>query len=720
MHGKRVLILLSLVLQLAGLGMAPAAPVSPAAASLTIYADALASGWDDWSWGGVTRSFASTSFVHDGSTAISVQYTGGWSGLQIGTNTPPSTSAANTLEFWISGGSSGGQAVRVTVGSTCASASKDLTPANAWVKVTLSLAGLGNPASIQSVTWFNPTDHAQPVFYVDNVVLTTVALTPPAVLIGPALSVDAAAGRHTISPYIYGMNFPDESLAAELHLPLQRWGGNSTTRYNYLNDISNRASDWYFENIPGEKSNPATLPDGSDADLFIEQGLRTGAQTLLTVPLIGWTPKNQPAGSTARICGFSASKYGSQQSTDPWAPDCGNGVASSGSDITGNNPTDTSTAITPAFDQDWMRYLIGKYGASGSGGVRFYDLDNEPMLWNSTHRDVHPQPTSYDELRDRTVSYASAIKAVDPGALTLGPVLWGWTAYFYSAKDEVPNTEWWNHPIDRLAHGNTPFVEWYLKQMQSYQQQHGQRILDFLDLHYYPQSFDSVSNTAGDDATQQMRLRSTRSLWDPTYVDESWINDTVNLLPRMHAWVDTDYPGTRLAISEYSWGAMCHINGALAQADVLGIFGRQGLDLATLWGPPQPTEPGAFAFRMYRSADGRRGFGEIGVQAASANSDQLAMYAAVRGSDGALTMMVINKSGGPLSSTLSLNGFASGASALAYRYSGAQQDQIVTLPQQPVNSSGFQAVFPASSITLYVIPPAHQHTVYLPELLLRP
>jgi hypothetical protein len=343
------------------------------------------------------------------------------------------------------------------------------------------------------------------------------------------------------------------------------------------------------------------------------------------------------------------------------------------------------------------------------------------MLWNSTQRDVHPQPTSYDELRNLTVSYAAAIKAVDPGALTLGPVLWGWTAYFYSALDEAPGGAWWNNPLDRLNHSNLPFVEWYLQQMRSYQQQHGQRILDFLDLHYYPQSFDSVSNAAGDEATQQMRLRSTRSLWDPTYVDESWINDTVKLLPRMHAWVNADYPGTRLAISEYSWGAMCHINGALAEADVLGIFGREGLDLATLWGPPQPTEPGAFAFRMYRNVDGSGGgFGNIGVQSASANSDQLAIYAAVNGGNGALSVMVINKTSGPLSASLALSGFAPGAGARAYRFSGDQQDKIVTLPDQAVGASGFQAVYPGSSITLYLLPPAHRHTVYLPALIQRP
>src|SRR5205085_1327751 len=136
-------------------------------------------------------------------------------------------------------------------------------------------------------------------------------------------------------------------------------------------------------------------PDGSSSDRFIEQGRRTGSQTLLTIPMIGWTPK-----SRTTSCGFALSRYGPQQQTDPYQPDCGNGLASNGAPITGNSPQDTSAAIGPAFVQEWMRHLIGRYGSAAQGGVRFYNLDNEPSLWNSTQRDVFPQPLGYDELRD--------------------------------------------------------------------------------------------------------------------------------------------------------------------------------------------------------------------------------------------------------------------------------------------------------------------------------
>jgi hypothetical protein len=340
------------------------------------------------------------------------------------------------------------------------------------------------------------------------------------------------------------------------------------------------------------------------------------------------------------------------------------------------------------------------------------------MLWNSTHRDVHPAAVTYNELRDRTYAYAAAVKQADPGAQTLGPVLWGWCAYFYSAADGcAPGS-------DRAAHANTDFTPWYLQQMQAYETEHGLRILDYLDLHYYPQAGGVALADAGSAQTQALRLRTTRSLWDASYLDESWISDTapggvaVNLIGRMKAWVNANYPGTKLAITEYNFGGLEHINGALAQADVLGIFGREGVDLATIWAPPAADEPGAYAFRMFRNYDGQGGkFGATSVQAQSADQSQLAVYAAQRG-DQALTILVINKSGNSLTSQLTLQGFSPAQSAQVFRYSAANLNAIVTEAGQPVGAQGFTAQYPANSITLFVIPlgvPLDRQ-VYLPGI----
>src|SRR5689334_6757428 len=79
--------------------------------------------------------------------------------------------------------------------------------------------------------------------------LTAASPTEQPAAAGPALSVNAASVQHVISPYIYGMNFADQALAEELRLPVNRWGGNSTTRYNWQIDVHNTGSDYYYENI---------------------------------------------------------------------------------------------------------------------------------------------------------------------------------------------------------------------------------------------------------------------------------------------------------------------------------------------------------------------------------------------------------------------------------------------------------------------------------------
>jgi hypothetical protein len=513
-----------------------------AATELPIYADALGPGWTNWSWN-TTVNFANSSPVYSGSASTAVTISSAWAALYLHSDTNIAGTSYDTLRFWIHGGSKGGQVLQVKLADANGnfSSGASVTPsAGAWTLVSLPLATLGNVQQISGIAWQDGQGAAQPTFYLDQVSLVTAAYTPtptssPAS--GPALSVNATAGRRNISPDIYGISYADEALAADLRLPVRRWGGNATTRYNWQNDTANRASDWYFLNVPEENADPAALPDGSAADRAVEQNQRTGTQTILTVPMIGYTPKDR-----IYACAFSVAKYGAQQWTDPYHPDCGNGVRPDGSNITGNDPADTSIAIGPGFVQNWVSYLVSHYGAANQGGVRYYNLDNEPMLWHITHRDVHPNPVGYDEIRDLTYQYAAAIKAADPGAQTLGPVVWGWTAYFFSGLDSAPGGSWWLNPPDRTAHGGVPFTTWYLQQMQAYQQQHGQRILDYLDLHYYPQASNVALAPAGDATTQVLRLRSVRSLWDPNYVDESWINEPVRLIPRMRDWVNQIIP----------------------------------------------------------------------------------------------------------------------------------------------------------------------------------
>jgi len=665
-------------------------PAPCRAGTLTLYDEGLAAGWADWSWGSEIQ-FCNLDPVHEGEVSLAVTYLSPWAGLYLHTESAVSTGDCDRMTFWVHGGTAGGQALRVMFNNDPGQA-VTLPPlvAGTWQRIELPLDMVPPPCRIGDVAWQETAGSAQGAYYLDQIAFEGPQGDRPL-----SLTVDARR-RHAISPHVYGINFGDESLAAALNVPLRRYGGNATTRYNWRNDTANRAGDWYFENIPNPNGRPEDLPAGSETDRFVEQDRRTGASTILTVPLIGWTPRER-----AFACGFRVSRYGAQQSVDPWQPDCGNGVAPAEAAVSGNDPQDTSLPIDEAFVGGWVRHLVGRFGPAAAGGVSFYALDNEPMLWNHTHRDVHPEPVSYDEIRDLTYRYASAVKAEDPSARVLGPAVWGWTAYFWSALDVAPGA--WGQ--DRSAHGGTAFLPWYLQQMQAHEQQHRQRILDFLDIHYYPQAPGVALGGQVDAATQALRLRSTRSLWDPSYHDESWIGEPVRLIPRMKEWIRDGYPGTKLAITEYNWGAPQHINGALAQADVLGIFGREGVDLATLWAPGSAEDPWAFAFRMYRDYDGRGGeFGSIGVSAASTDPDRLAVFAALTADRRLLTVLVINKTAGDLRCELALAGTRPAGNARVYRYSEADLHAIVREEDRAAGPGPLEATYQASSITLLAVP----------------
>ena len=253
--------------------------------------------------------------------------------------------------------------------------------------------------------------------------------------------------------------------------------------------------------------------------------------------------------------------------------------------VTGNSPDDANVPNSIEFQRAWLNHLTEKWGAAKSATDRYYVLDNEPALWNSTHRDVHPAPATLTEVRNKMITYATMIKAADPKALIVGPEEWGWPAYFYSAADSAwraKNGYQPNSP-DRVAHGNQDFLPYLIAEFQRASVASGKRLLDVLSIHYYPQGGEYGNNVSPE--MQARRNRSTRSLWDPKYKDETWINDTVRLIPRLKAWAAA-YPGTLTGITEYNWGAEGHINGATAQADVLGIFGREGLDVAARWTTP--------------------------------------------------------------------------------------------------------------------------------------
>jgi hypothetical protein len=610
----------------------------------------------------------------------------------------------------------------------------------------------------------------------------TVTLSAPATATGPALAVDVntpstpSENPHTISSYVYGMNgYVLDSASEKIANPgIVRWGGDDTSRYNYQLNMTNSASDYYFENFLGGGGQFPNATGSTNFTQFVQSADAAGSAALGTVPVLGWVSNN-----TQYACSFTQSQFPSQQSFESG---CGNGVLTSGVDLNGSNGTTATqipnitslsepppsilTAPAPGsvtgtwadgtWPGGWVNSLVtnSNFGNGASGkGVAVWDLDNEPTWWDAVHRDVHPIPFTYDEVTNGGIGTALAIKTADPTALVSGPVIDYWEAYFYSKKDiengwdnGSPCYQPWSAPIDREAHGGMPMIEYYMQQFKSYSQQYGVRLLDYVDIHgYFAPDYPAGSGnsvaftTAGDTQEQEARMNATRVFWDPTYTDPNepqpnYITDAnytsscnppaqaPQLIPMLQTWVANDYPGTKTAIDEYNFGGLESINGALAQADILGIFGRQGLGMGAFWPTTNYNQqgPGNYAFAMYRNYDGNDStFGNMYLYASSTGSSgdgegQLSVYGGQRTSDGAITVMVINKTYGPLTSTISLENFsaASGTTAQVYQYSNANLNAIVQQAgvgvTPPVASGTTSTIssytFPAQSITLFVVP----------------
>ncbi|HLP75609.1 MAG TPA: glycoside hydrolase family 44 protein [Candidatus Paceibacterota bacterium] len=258
------------------------------------------------------------------------------------------------------------------------------------------------------------------------------------------------------------------------------------------------------------------------------------------------------------------------------------------------------------------------------------------------------------------------------------------------------------HFPDRGTNGGMDYMPWFLDQARRQSTNTNQRLLDYFTVHIYPQGGEYGNDTST--AMQLRRNRSTRCLWDTNYVDQTWINDVVQLIPRMKSWVTNHYPGTKIGITEYNWGAESHINGATAQADILGIFGREGLDLATRWTTPSITAPAFKAMQLYRNYDGNRStFGDVSISAGGPNPDTVSAFAATRSSDGALTVIAVNKQiGSNQPVTINLNNFKPLGAVQLWQLTSA--NSIARLADHTVVNGAVSNTLPAQSITLFVIP----------------
>lgn len=669
---------------------------------LVIYQnDALANGWENWSWSSEIN-FAATDLISgETGTSMSVK-SAEWAALSLKHNDPISPYAG--LRFDIAGAQPG---IQIAFQSTAddsstpsialADISKEIT-ADKFTTITLDFKALaGSGAPLPEGSWnrigFQATANGAS-YHLDNVVLlgaltitpeilsaepigsNVVALTTKGevdlskvqvLLNGKAVKINSrssynppdtpsksitylnlatpfAAGKldivagaknytHTlpqitrgnlspakripIDPNIYGVNWPkNANYIKTLGVTVSRWGGNAVTPYNPFDHFTNAGNDWFFEN---------RVAENGKSDDWLGWVQAAGSDAILTVPALDWVSKDATSYS------YPKTLYPEQERFNPYNSDSGNGKFPNGTVLT--PPPDPRRAYT-----DWNTTAAKTWLKSLKNKPKFATMDNEIEIAHSTHADMHPAPMSYDEEWDRVSRFAIATKEALPDVKIIAPSPCSWWFYWTSSVGYT----------DNAAHGNVDFLPWFLQKMKDLELKNRKRFLDYLDIHYYFQPDTSKE----DEASKALRLRMTRSLWDETYVDESWIGTdpqnhqpnprVVSLVPRFKKMIQQIYPGTKLSVSEWSATNENDITGGLVTADALGIFGKFGLDAATYWSTPNELGPTGLAYWLYRGSGTFFGSTSIPVDSKEFNPDVLGVYAS-QDTKGKHSIVIVNK-----------------------------------------------------------------------------
>ena len=193
------------------------------------------------------------------------------------------------------------------------------------------------------------------------------------------VSVDTSTNRHAINPLIYGVHFGDKDVLLDLNATLNRYGGNSSGRYNWEQNVDNRGVDYFFESIPY-----VNVP-GELGDSFIDQSKQGGALPFLTMPMVGSVAKTNV--NRDILWSFSVATCGAQTRVSPDFADAGNGCVASGTpaapcDTTGGEPMrappvtcDPLNASMPAnevFQQGWVQHIVTTWGTAATTGLKYW------------------------------------------------------------------------------------------------------------------------------------------------------------------------------------------------------------------------------------------------------------------------------------------------------------------------------------------------------------
>jgi hypothetical protein len=550
---------------------------------------------------------------------------------------------------------------------------------------------------------------------------------------GPARQFQPPADPVPVSPYVYGVN-AFAAWESTTHWGLLRWGGDGMTDWNWTNNFTNSASDYCFwqGNEGGGTTLAGTVVTGTPSVPSAQTG---GWASLVTVPIVDhvassavtnnvWSGSTPPCPGTPSCS--NANGYAANVGNLDFASTDANSTA-----FVANNPTKGSAYCTsgsgsctvnttgPVYQDEFVNYMKVTYG-SGAAPI-FFMLDNEPNYWPSTHPEIWPHTgtpgcgtsgtVTFDDIVSRDSTYGAAVKHAWPTTKTFGPVV-AQDGIIYAGDYSDPNLP-------------TTFSDYYLGKMATASVTAGTPLVDVFDVHYY------TSNGSSSQCVQVPRM-----FWDPTFmdftasqtdsIDFGWSGqnnyfDTSlfprQMIPRLLGKISTAYTGKStaapgLSFSEYNPGCEDSIEGGVAEADLLGIFGREGVYAATAWPLKTVTTNGALvnylvaAYDAYRNFDGQGGtVGDTTVNATTSNVENTSVYAfSHSGMAAAVDVVGINKTSASITVNVNIAHSPTVTTAKAYQLVTGKAGVVAATGTAPTPSCGgggcsFEYTLPAMSVT---------------------
>ncbi len=440
--------------------------------------------------------------------------------------------------------------------------------------------------------------------------------------------MNAGEGRIPVSPYIYGRNnnfssvFGTPSPASDITLYKEAGlrfarenSGNNATKYNWRRKISSHP-DWY---------NNVYSHDWDYASQTIQTDM-PGMQTMWAFQLIGKVAANK--NNNFNDWAYNSSQWWS----GVYQNLAGGGVVnpSGGSEalVDGNPdlylmnwPADSTTEI--------LNHWFGQKGLGFSkDNFLYWSMDNEPEIWNGTHDDVMPSQISASAFMDKYFEVAKKAREKFPEIKLTGPVPaneWQW----YKWGDESLN-------IDGTYYC---WLEYFIKRVADEQKASGIRLLDVLDIHWYP------SESANADLLQLHRV-----FYDKTYtypganglksLNGGWDNSLTQeyIFQRINDWLVKYFGanhGITIGLTENDINSSNPNIISVVYASMLGTFANKGVEIFTPWSWKTGMWETLHLFSRYAK--------NISVSTTSSLDATVSGYTTINSSADSMTIILVNR-----------------------------------------------------------------------------